>query len=38
MITDGDLNTLALTFGMLSMGLITVYSFLENDFKPNVDK
>lgn len=34
MITDGELFKLATTLGLLSMGLIVIYSLLENDFKP----
>lgn len=33
MITDGELNTLTVYLGMLSMGLILAYSIIENNFK-----
>lgn len=33
MITDGELNTLTVYLGMLSVGLILAYSIIENNFK-----
>lgn len=33
MISDSELNTLTVYLGMVSMGLILAYSFIENNFK-----
>lgn len=34
MITDSQLNTIAISFGLLSAGLILAYTLLENNTKP----
>ncbi|CDK29104.1 unnamed protein product [Kuraishia capsulata CBS 1993] len=32
MITDDQLNTIAITFGLVSVSLIVVYQFVESNF------